>query len=63
MKSYYNVKINRKIEKIDNLSHIGGWRICVMLDVNFTQIFRRKHIDISIESTVSLLFIYSELQV
>ena len=63
MKSCYNVKTNRKIEKIDNLSYIGGWRICAMLDVNFMQIFRRKYIDISIESTVSLLFIYSELQV
>ena len=41
MKSFYDVKTSRKSEKIDKLSHIGGWRICVMLRVNFTQIFRK----------------------
>ena len=63
MKSFYDVKTNQKSEKIDKLSHIGGWCICVMLHVNFTQIFRKKYIGISSESTVSLLFIYSELLV
>ena len=42
MKSFYDVKTNRKSEKKnDKLSHIGGWRICLMLHNNFTQIFKK----------------------
>ena len=37
--------------------------IYIMLHIKFTQIFRKKYIAISSESTVSLLFIYSEQQV
>ena len=51
MKPFYDVKTNQKSEKTDKLSHIGGWRICIMLNINFTQIFRKKYIDISSEST------------
>ena len=28
-------------KKYDKLSHIGGWRICLMLHDNFTQIFKK----------------------
>ena len=51
------------VKKNDNLSYIGAWRICIMLHGDFTHIFKKKkkNIDISSESTVSLLFIYSEL--
>ena len=63
MKSFY-VKANQKSEKIEKLCHTGSSRTCIMLNVNFTQIFRKKiYIDISSESNVSFLFIYSGLEV
>ena len=35
-------KQTKDVKKNNQLSHIGGWRICMMLQVNFMQVFREK---------------------
>ena len=34
-------KQTERVKKNDKLSHIGGWRICLMLHDNFMQIFKK----------------------
>ena len=46
MKSAWNLfmmsKQTEKVKKNDKLGLISGWRMCIMLHVNFTKIFRKK---------------------
>ena len=43
MNFFYDVKTNLKLKKkmINWVIYIGGWRICIMLDIDFTQFFRK----------------------
>ena len=66
LKLFMMLKQTKKVKKLINwVILVADVYVCytLMLRVNFTQIFRKKYIDMLSESAVSLLFISSELQV